>query len=104
MGIVIERAVPKWRPELVGCGHVQISLIGAANGEASATPEDSAERRLHARLAGVMRSQPVIGLGQIVLCRGVALPRVAPFWQAGLAQDCWGHVLASRGTVSAVAA
>jgi hypothetical protein len=32
------------------------------------------------------------------------LPLVVPFWQAGLAQDCWGHVLGSHGIVPAVTA
>ena len=33
--------------------------------------------------------------------RACAAGRRVPFWQAGLAQDCWGHVLGSHGTVSA---
>jgi hypothetical protein len=56
-----------------------------------------ADRRLNARLTGTMRSHSVIDLVKSS-CAGMRpLPRVVPFWQAGLVQDCWGSSLAAMG-------
>src|SRR5215471_2909979 len=77
-------------------------VLGAADGPAADGCRGT-ERRLHARRAGVLRSQPVIGLSNRLM-QGCGTAAGRPFWQAGLVQECWGHVLASQGTVSAVAA